>query len=242
MWSPTTKESLVTMQCHASTVTSLAIDPTGKYMVTTGRDNRLKIWDVRTYKELYSYFTPCPASSVDISQRGVVSFACNNTVQMWKDCFVEEQSKPYMKHQIARQRIEKLRFCPYEDFLGVGHSGGFASVVVPGSGEPNFDSFAANPYQTSKQRREAEVQALLDKVRRNLINIYIKFLTRLQIQPDMIQLNPNSVGSLTPSASATNTSNLFMQVSRMKSIACVLMTNIARRERAAQEDQEQNAR
>ena len=46
----------------------------------------------------------------------------------------------------------------------IGHSKGLSSLLVPGSGEPNFDSSEADPFENKRMRREREVKGLLDKV------------------------------------------------------------------------------
>ncbi len=152
------------MLCHRGPVTDLAIDVGGWYMATAGMDARLKIWDVRTYKPLHSYFTGRPASCVEISQRGLLALGRGREVEVWKDALSEKQRAPYMTHRVSGE-VSSLRFCPFEDCLGVGHGGGFSSIIVPGAGEPNFDALEANPFQSRRQRQETEVKSLLEKVR-----------------------------------------------------------------------------
>eukprot|EP01070_Trichotokara_eunicae_P004277 Trichotokara_eunicae@DN3871_c0_g1_i2.p1 len=71
---------------------------------------------------------------------------------------------PYVIHQKGGEVVRSLAFRPYEDVLCVGHSEGVRSIVIPGAGIANVDTFRANPYETKKQRRETEVRSLLEKI------------------------------------------------------------------------------
>ena len=74
LWSPAQRTYLAKMLCHCGApVTSLAIDLTGHTMITGGHDNQVKIWDLRTYRSLHSYYTRGgPPTSLDLSQRNVL--------------------------------------------------------------------------------------------------------------------------------------------------------------------------
>ena len=44
----------------------------------------------------------------------------------------EKAVSPYMNHNILLGVMEGFRFCPYEDVLGIGHSAGVSTILVPG--------------------------------------------------------------------------------------------------------------
>ncbi|XP_038063654.1 WD repeat-containing protein 46-like [Patiria miniata] len=176
LWSPTVREPVVKMLCHKAAVRALAIDSKGLYMATAGTDRQLKIFDVRTYKPLQVYRVSRGAGDLSFSQRGLLAASLCNVVEVYKDCCTTTIDKPYMRHTLGCP-ISGLSFCPYEDVLGVTHSKGYASLLLPGAGEPNFDALEANPYRSKTQRREFEVKALLEK-----------------IQPELITLDPQAIG------------------------------------------------
>lgn len=132
-------------------------------MATTGNDNQLKVWDLRQMKEVHSYYTGGNVKSASISQSGLLAVANERTVTVWKDWATEKQKRPYMKQE-STKRVHGMCFQPYQDFLGLGLSGGFQSLVVPGAGLSAFDSFEVNLFQSKKQKREADIKHLLDKL------------------------------------------------------------------------------
>jgi U3 small nucleolar RNA-associated protein 7 len=179
LWSPNLTTPLVKMVCHRGPVTAMAFDPMGQYMATAGMDGQFKIWDMRTYKLLNEYYSARPASSLDISQMGLLAVGYGPHVQVWKDSFTTKQQAPYIVHHVPGHEIKDLKFCPFEDVLGLSHSEGFGSIVVPGAGEPNFDSYETDLFASKKRRQETEVRQLLDK-----------------LQPDMITLDASVIGTV----------------------------------------------
>ena len=43
---------------------------------------------------------------------------------------------PYINHQLPGQ-LHQLMFCPFEDVLGIGHTEGLSSIIIPGN--PSHD-------------------------------------------------------------------------------------------------------
>jgi U3 small nucleolar RNA-associated protein 7 len=184
LWSPAQPSYLAKVLCHkGSPVQSLAVDLEGSTMVTGGSDRAVKLWDLRmVFKPLHSYSTYGIPVSLDVSQRGVLGIAHGRHATFWGEPALRRKERdPYMHHLQPGADLRTLRFRPYEDACGIGFGGGVASLVVPGSGEPNVDTseYHTNPGQDAKQRREQEVRALLDK-----------------LSPAMIGLDPDQVGGV----------------------------------------------
>ena len=71
MWSPTMSTPLVKMFCHRGPLTAIAVEKNGNHMVTAGLDGQMKVWDIRTFKNVHNYFNRRPATTLDVSQRGL---------------------------------------------------------------------------------------------------------------------------------------------------------------------------
>ena len=207
LWSPSNNKALVSMFCHKSPVTDLAVDREGYYLTTAGLDGMLKIWDLRKYQLLHAYKPDQPVMTVDVSDRNLLAIGLGRQVQILKNAFTTPTDITYLKHEIRTPNrslcagagavasmksllssvaVTSVRFRPYEDSLVIGHSHGVTSIVVPGAGEPNFDSFEANPFINQKQRREDEVQTLLNKLSPDMIAIDSEFIAT--VDKDTIQL------------------------------------------------------
>ena len=202
LWSPSMPQPLVKLLSARGPINSIAIHRGGNYMITTGADKSMKIWDIRNFKELHTVENlPTPGSNVGISDTGLLALTCGPHVTLWKDalraskdakpCFGSmggnsRRNTPYMTHLFPGNKVENIQFVPFEDFLGVGHRNGITNLIIPGAGEANFDALEINPYETSKQRQESEVRGLLNK-----------------LPADSITLNPNVIGTIDKNASNT---------------------------------------
>lgn len=157
----------------------------------------LQIWDLRKLTPLHSYKMDHPALSVDISDRGLIGVAVGRTVQVLRNAFTQPMDVTYLTHAIrtpnaalssgagaaasarallSNVSVVDVKFRPLEDVLCAGHSHGVSTIIVPGAGEPNFDSYESNPFLNPRQRREEEVQTLLSKLSHEMIGLDAAFV------------------------------------------------------------------
>lgn len=178
MWKPTSSSPLVKMLCHQGPVSALAFHSNGHLMATAGVDKKIKLWDLRKFEAFQTL--PGHANTLEFSQKGLLACGNGSYIQVLRDVSGAQNYSRYMTHSMVKgYQIGKLAFRPYEDVLGIGHSMGLSSILIPGAGEPNFDSWVANPFETPKQRREKEIRSLLDK-----------------LPPETIMLDPSKIGTV----------------------------------------------
>ncbi|KAI3855972.1 hypothetical protein MKX03_024930 [Papaver bracteatum] len=202
MWKPTSAVPLVKMQCHHGTISAIAHHPGGNLMATAALDGKIKLWDLRKFEVLKTYFRH--ATTLDFSQNGLLAIGNGSRVQIWKDNGDQDYGR-YMTHDIAKgYQVGEVKFQPYEDVLCLGHTMGISTILVPGSGEANFDTFVANPFETKKQRREKEIKALLDK-----------------LPPETVMLNPTRIGTLKPARKKEQPSQKELEAEKEDAVVAV---------------------
>ncbi|XP_055547991.1 WD repeat-containing protein 46 [Wyeomyia smithii] len=180
MWAPSQNQPLAKMLCHSMPLTAVTVDPSGITMATAGLDRTIRLWDIRQLDgPTTTYKLQTAASGIDMSQKRLMAISMGNICEIFnKPNLVQQNLRPYLRQRLPAT-ISNFRFCPYEDILGIATGTGFTSIIVPGAGEPNFDTLEANPFQTLSQRREDEVHSLLEK-----------------IPSEFISLNPSQIGEV----------------------------------------------
>ncbi|KAF8305544.1 BING4CT-domain-containing protein [Clavulina sp. PMI_390] len=198
----------VTLLSHMGPVSSISVDPStgGRYMATAGVDGRVKVWDCRNWKGCVREWVPRSQGGgagmgrtgttytgieVDWSQKGILGVASGGSVYMYTPPTIRDEHRGmppvYMTHPVPSRPLTSLRFCPYTDVLTIGHTKGLSSILVPGAGEPQFDSAEADPFENTKGRQEREVRALLDKIQPDLITLSDEFAGRLASQTSALE-------------------------------------------------------
>jgi WD40 repeat protein len=68
------KQSLAKLAAHRGAVTALAVDAGGRYLVSAGGDARLKVWDIRRWREVH-----------DTADDGVSASVDDDDVRLWDE-------------------------------------------------------------------------------------------------------------------------------------------------------------
>ena len=200
LWSPNMTIPHVKLLAHRGPVSDIAVDPSessaGRYCVTGGMDGLVKLWDGRMWgREVRSWGVRNRPETVSFSGRGMLAVGTKGGVAVYRDLYSNDSTSSIKSNSLPSTKIpaptpylslptpalspKSTVFCPYEDLLAVGHSKGVSSMLVPGSGEANFDSAEADVYESRTRRREREVRGVLEKIRPELITLDTEFLGKV---------------------------------------------------------------
>lgn len=188
LWSPNLTTPHVKLLAHRGPVAGIAVDPSegsaGRYCATAGMDGTVKIWDGRMWgKEVRSWTVRNSPSTLSYSGRGILAVGGRSGITTYREPNKSSKTPaPYLTLPLPGLAARSVKFCPFDDVLGVGHGRGISSMLVPGSGEANFDSGEADVYESYSRRREREVRSVMDKIPSSLITLDTDYLGH--IAPD----------------------------------------------------------
>ncbi|PRP76920.1 hypothetical protein PROFUN_06198 [Planoprotostelium fungivorum] len=169
-WSPNSNVPIEQLFAHRGTIRGLEYSRDGMQMVTGGDDGMVRVWDVRKIDKPMSEMELAKTriiKSMHLSATGLLALSYDDFVQVYDNVLTghTDITKPYMQHRLKKkQQVQQIRFTPFEDILGIGHSGGYSSIVIPGSGEAKVDTSEVNLFGNIRSRNQKEVQMLLEKI------------------------------------------------------------------------------
>lgn len=190
LWTPNLSSPALKMLAHRGPVSGISVSAKsgGREMATSGMDGSVKVWDARMLGKgaVREWISRRPATDITYSQRGLLGVGWGNHVSVYntQKAMGKAPPGPYLTNGFPKGEPIQVNFCPFEDVLGVAHSNGFDSLIVPGSGEPRFDSSELDPFESRQSRREREVRSLLDKIRPETITLDPDMLGQLNVETD----------------------------------------------------------
>ncbi|KAI5192290.1 U3 small nucleolar RNA-associated protein 7 [Nematocida sp. AWRm77] len=165
LWSPRSTEYLAKVLCHRSRISNVKVSDSGAQMYTSS-GNELSVWDVRnTFSPVCTKTFPGQITALSVSQTGQVSLSQKNKVLV-----LDGSLSPVITHSLGRSRVHSLAYMPYEDILSIGSDAGVENIVSPGAGQSVYRR-NENPRVSSKEKRNAEVRRMLEKIPADMISL-----------------------------------------------------------------------
>lgn len=148
-YSPNAKEALCKILVNSAKITSISVK--GDNFACSSLQGTF-FYDFRKLNEPI-YKLP---KSENVSLSNVLALSHRSTIYTFLN------GKGYVKQ--SYKNINSIEFAPFEDILTIGANHGLRNMIVPGSGDPNIDFHDDSPFLTKTQRKEREIQKLLQKI------------------------------------------------------------------------------